>query len=298
MTASITDFSHFQALRAGAERDDPAAIREAAGQFEALFVQTLLKNMRAASLAEPVFGASDQHDMYQEMLDKQLALEMTNGKGIGLADLLVRQLGGSVTDVPAAVKSHGVAIPQSPYPLKVRPQWSGADDFVKDIWPHAQRTAERLDVAPEAIVAQAALETGWGQRVMRRGDGVSSNNLFGIKAGSSWNGDRISRLTLEYRDGIAARQVEEFRSYPSLAATFDDYATVLADKSRYRDVIGKGDDIGGFASALQDAGYATDPAYAEKVMRVAGSDTLRDALAGLKIQNDAPINRELPAGAR
>ena len=297
MTASITDFSHFQTLRASAERDDPSAIREAAGQFEALFVQTLLKNMRAASLAEPIFGDSDQHEMYQEMLDKQLALEMTSGKGIGLADMLVRQLGGTVTDVPAAVASHGVAIPQSPYPLKIRPQWSGANDFVRDIWPHAQRTAERLNVAPEAIVAQAALETGWGQRVMRRGDGVSSNNLFGIKAGTSWDGDRISRLTLEYRDGIAAKQVEQFRSYPTLADTFDDYATVLAEKSRYSEVIGKGGDIAGFATALQEAGYATDPRYADKVMRVADSDTLRDALVGLKFDNVVPINQKQPAGA-
>jgi flagellar protein FlgJ len=298
MTASITDFSHFQTLRAAAARDDPEAIREVAGQFEALFVQTLFKNMRSASLADPIFGKSDQHEMYQDMLDKQFALEMTSGPGIGLADLLVRQLGGTATVVPAAVQSHGVAMPRSPITGNQGPEWSNAGDFVKDIWPHARRTAARLNVPPEAIVAQAALETGWGQRVMRRGDGVSSHNLFGIKAGSSWNGDRISKLTLEYKDGIAARQTEQFRSYHSIAETFDDYATLIQSKPRYAAVLESGGDIDGFARALQESGYATDPAYADKISRLANGETMEQALSNLKTRRQPPIYELRTGGAK
>lgn len=298
MTASITDFSQFTTLRAAAARDEPAAVREAAGQFEALFVQSLLKNMRAASLAEPVFGNSDSHEMYQEMLDKQLALEMTRGKGIGLADMLVKQLGGDVTDTPAAVRSHGVAIPAGPYARDIGPQWSGAADFVADIWPHARRTAARLEVAPEAIVAQAALESGWGQKVMRRGDGVSSNNLFGIKAGNDWRGDRISKVTLEFDQGIAARRLEQFRSYASIGDSFDDYAGFLEGRLRYRDVLAQGGDIEGFAAALQRSGYATDPQYAQKLMRVAHSNTMRDAIAELKNSAAVPTSSLQTADAQ
>jgi flagellar protein FlgJ len=289
MTASITDFAQFQTLRASAARDDPAALREVAGQFEALFVQTLFKNMRTASLADPIFGQSDQHEMYQEMLDKQLSLEMSSGPGIGLADMLVRQLGGSVTEVPAAVRSHGLAMPQSPVRGDPVPDWRRAGEFVQDVWPHARRTAARLNVAPEAIVAQAALETGWGQRVMRRGDGISSNNLFGIKAGSNWQGDRISKLTLEYESGIAARQVEHFRSYSNIAETFDDYADLIEGQPRYAAVIGSGGDIDGFAQAIQESGYATDPQYAKKIMSVVRSETMRDAMAELKAAESRPI---------
>jgi len=104
MTAAITDFGQFSSLRAGAEKDDPAVLREVAGQFEALFIQTMFKNMRDTSLADPVFGQSDQHEMYQEMLDKQYALEMSSGRGIGLADMLVRQLGGEITPVDAQAR--------------------------------------------------------------------------------------------------------------------------------------------------------------------------------------------------
>lgn len=298
MTASITDFAHFQTLRASAERDDPAAIREVAGQFEALFVQTLLKNMRSASLADPLFGQSDQHEMYQEMLDKQLSLEMSSGKGIGLADMLVRQLGGSVTEVPAAVRSHGLALPQTPVRGSQEPAWQRAEDFVQDVWPHARRTAARLNIAPEAIVAQAALETGWGQRVMRRGDGISSNNLFGIKAGGNWQGDRISKLTLEYQDGIAAKQVEHFRSYSNIAETFDDYASLIQGQPRYAAVLASGEDVDGFAQAIQDSGYATDPEYANKIMQVARSETMRVAMAELKTAESRPINGQRASVAR
>ena len=267
MTAAITDFTQFSSLRAGAERNDPAVLREVAGQFEALFIETMLKNMREASLGDSLLGDSNQRDMYESMLDQQLALEMSSGKGIGLADMLVRQLGGAEEPLP-----------MSP----AKPQWENARAFARDVWPHAERAAQRLNVAPEAIVAQAALETGWGAHVPQYRDGSSSNNLFGIKAGQGWSGDSVVKQTLEFDEGVARRERAEFRAYDDVGQTFDDYAAMLAGNPRYASVSDHGDDVDGFARALQASGYATDPAYAAKLKRVASSDTMRDAMGALR----------------
>ena len=267
MTAAVTDFSQFAGLRAAAERNDPKALREVAGQFEALFIESMLKNMREASLGDALLGESNQRDMYESMLDQQFASEMAAGRGIGLADMLVRQLGGA--DTP---------LPMSP----ARPQWPDPEAFARELWPHAERAAKRLNVAPEAIVAQAALETGWGAHVPQRRDGSSSYNLFGIKAGSSWGGDSVVKATLEFEAGAAHREHARFRAYDDVAQNLDDYSDLLASNPRYAAVRDKGGDIGGFADALQASGYATDPAYAAKLKRVAASDTMRDALRAVR----------------
>ena len=339
MTAAITDFSQFSTLRAGAEKRDPAVLREVAGQFEALFIQTMFKNMRDTSLADPIFGQSDQHEMYQDMLDKQYAAEMAGGRGIGLADMLVRQLGGEVTPevvqdsqlrlsterftgTPAGLTgmpgpdrftrsgprhvnglngpnpggSNQVMVDEVLQPGNLKsgqvgsiPTWSTPQDFAQQVWPFAQRAAKRLNVPPEALVAQAALETGWGEHVMERPDGTSSFNLFGIKANNAWDGGTVSKPTIEYSDGIMRRERATFRSYPDLAATFDDYAEFIGKQPRYQSVTNHGDDAAGFASALQESGYATDPKYADKITAILDSGVMRQALQWLKENATAPI---------
>lgn len=285
----ITDFSQFSSLRRGAEQDDPAVLREVAGQFEALFVETLLANMRQGELAEPIFGSSDQHDLYQEMMDQQLSLQMTRGRGIGLADMLVRQLGGEalpMSPTPESFVRTSPFVPEKSVASDTQAgPWASPVDFARDIWPHAQRVATRLNVPPEALLAQAALETGWGEHVMSRGDGASSLNLFGIKASGGWSGESVTRPTLEYADGAARREQARFRSYPDLGAAFDDYADLIAGNPRYAEVRGTGADGHGFARALQDAGYATDPLYAKKISRILESDTMR----ALKAEGALPI---------
>lgn len=304
MTAVATDFSQFQALRNGAEQNDPAVLREVASQFEALFIEQLLKNMRAGELAEGLFGDSDQHEMYQELMDQQLALHMSSGPGIGLADMLVQQLGGEAAPVEPTSESF-LLTTVAREPMTDRrflsspgsilstatgeiaaadPAWSSPDSFVRDIWPHAERIAEKLKVAPEGIMAQAALETGWGTHVMQHNDGASSHNLFGIKASGDWSGASVSRRTLEYADGVAEYKVERFRSYPDIASTFDDYARLIEQNPRYSEVLGTGADIERFATALQDAGYATDPMYAAKISRVFSGETMQAAMHALKVQ--------------
>ena len=282
MTAAITDFTQYTGLRVAAGQNDPAALREVASQFEALFVQSMLKNMREASLGDPIFGNSDQHDMYQEMMDQQLAVEMASGKGIGLADMLVRQLGGQEASKLTSTNSQAT------------PAWSNPQSFARDIWPHAERAAKELDVAPEAIVAHAALETGWGAHVMPDRSGASSNNLFGIKAGTSWSGDEVTKKTLEYDASIPRHEYARFRSYNTIDATFDDYAEFLK-RPRYDDVRGHGNDVAGFAGALQASGYATDPDYASKLTRVVESPTMQRVVAELKKSSPEPITRRLSA---
>lgn len=297
MTAAITDFNQFTGLRAAADRNDPAALREVASQFEALFLQSMLKSMRDASLGDPLFGDSDQHEMYQGMLDQQFALEMSSGKGIGLADMLIRQLGGDPAD--------SVPRPDRPYPIspvrrsgnvgaaEATPTWSDPKSFARDIWPHAERAAQKLNVAPEAIVAQAALETGWGKHVMPDQRGDPSFNLFGIKAGSGWNGEQVIRQTLEFEDGVPVPQKARFRAYPDIAETFADYTRLLTENPRYSDVSGHGSDAAGFATALQSSGYATDPLYADKLTRILNSPTMRSVISELKNSSIQPINTQL-----
>jgi len=286
MTSTITDFTQYTNLRKAAAENDPAALREVANLFEALFLQTMLKSMRDASLGDPLFGDSEQQEMYQGMMDQQLAVEMASGKGVGLADMLVRQLGS--TD--AATTSR----PDAAYPIErsssmksrlPKPAWSDPEAFARDIWPHAERTARKLNVAPEAILAQAALETGWGKHVMPGNNGEASFNLFGIKSGSGWSGDQVVRNTLEVRDGVPRQERAKFRSYSNVSSAFADYTNLIAENPRYENVRDSGDDASSFARALQESGYATDPDYAQKIENILDGPTMRRVITELRTGN-------------
>jgi flagellar protein FlgJ len=134
--------------------------------------------------------------------------------------------------------------------------------------PAAEKAAAQLKLAPEALLAQAALETGWGKHVMRHADGSSSHNLFGIKAGGRWDGDKVRVATLEYRDGVAMRTREDFRAYDSWEESFQDYVRFVSGNPRYAEALQASSDAGTYFERLQAAGYATDPAYAEKINRI------------------------------
>lgn len=311
MTAAITDFGQYNRMRLDASENDPAVLREVAGQFEALFIQTLFKNMRSSSLGDPIFGQSDQFEMYQGMLDQQLAVEMSKGHGMGIADMLVRQLGGEKNDItappavgrmlpaipsyralrPPAPSGQTDAMPATTRAARIEANWTNRADFARDVWPHAVRAGEKLGVAPEALLAQAALETGWGKHVMTLPGGRSSFNLFGIKTSPGWNGATVTVSTLEFKDGMALREQARFRAYPNIAATFDDYAAFIGGKPRYASVLGSESDTGRFATALQEAGYATDPHYARKIDRIVNGSTMRNVLQALKGAAPAPINK-------
>lgn len=284
MTAPINasfDFSALASLRNDAKAQDPAALKEAAKQFESLFTQMLLKSMRDAnrSFGEDSMFSSSQGDFYQDMFDDQMAMQLSKGKGLGLADMLVQQLTqAGMVKSPEATDAAAQETSKTQFSAPAQTISSTDDhqpiakskaDFVRTMWPHAQRAASQLGVDPNALVAQAALETGWGRAVPSQSGGSSSFNLFGIKAGSSWEGATANVPTLEFEEGVAVRRVERFRAYDSPADSFSDYAKLIGGNPRYENARGAGGDVATFASALQDGGYATDPNYAQKVVAVA-----------------------------
>ena len=152
-----------------------------------------------------------------------------------------------------------------------------AQQFVNEVWPHAEAASRRTGIPPQFMVAQAALETGWGEKVIRHADGRSSYNLFNIKAGSSWQGESVGRKVKEYQGSTPYTEASRFRSYGSYAEAFNDYANLLSRSERYADVLGQRTPDG-FARSLQKAGFATDPMYADKITRIIGGKTLRNAL--------------------
>jgi len=265
------DLAGLKALRGLAGRDDPRALQAAARQFEALFLQMMLKGMRAASFGDPLFGSS-QMELYRDLADRQVALDLAGRTGLGLSELLARQLGGRAgaappTPTPTAVPRAAVSAPPettaAPADLDGTPE-----GFVRALWPQAQAAARDLGVAPEFLLAQAALETGWGRAVIRHADGRSSHNLFGIKAGPGWRGETVATGSLEYRDGVMVRERSAFRAYGSWAESFQDYVEFLRTNPRYREALTHAGDPHAFAGALQAAGYATDPAYADKIRSI------------------------------
>ncbi|WP_446739731.1 flagellar assembly peptidoglycan hydrolase FlgJ [Pseudomonas sp. TH15] len=163
---------------------------------------------------------------------------------------------------------YGRAMAQIPL-APAKKAFSSADEFVNTMLPMAKEAAARIGVDPRYLVAQAALETGWGKSVMRAQDGSSSHNLFGIKAGSSWTGDSARAITSEFKDGAMVKETAEFRSYASYKDSFHDLVTLLQTNNRYQDVVKSADNPEQFVRELQKAGYATDPNYANKISQIA-----------------------------
>ncbi|WP_460709976.1 flagellar assembly peptidoglycan hydrolase FlgJ [Lysobacter terrae] len=306
-----------------------ARIEEAAHSLETQFAHMLIKSMRSASMGDPMLG---NDTTYRDMYDQQLAKELSKGRGLGLAPMIVRQLernqpqaptgvapfsqpGNQQAPLPLSAPTAPMALPTASGMLPLTPTSAGIsmqavdlppvmatvpdmatcessatkldcsspEAFVRSIWPMAQKTASELGVPARALVAQAALETGWGRRLVQN-NGGTSHNLFGIKAGGRWSGARMSATTHEYANGQRHGERADFRAYGSVADSFADYARLLG-KDRYAAARGAGEDVHRFASALQQAGYATDPSYAKKISAIANGATLNRALAMLPGQN-------------
>ncbi len=290
---SYTDFSRFSGIRAQAHNDSAGAIDKVAQEFEAMLVQMMLKAARDAS---PSGGEFDSHEMqlYQEMFDKQVAMQISHGGRLGIADMIKRQIpqASAANEGPAKMTlperrlfpEHLRAVPLAPtaassdeevvdarsWKARVtnRGQLDGQREFAESLLADAARAADRLGTTPEVLIAQAALETGWGRHVMSGSDGQSSHNLFGIKADPSWTGQTVTRETLEYYGGRPVRVKAAFRSYEGFGAAFDDYAQFITSNPRYQSALQQADDPKAYAAALQKAGYASDPQYAHKVIQI------------------------------
>ncbi|MGL5007973.1 MAG: flagellar assembly peptidoglycan hydrolase FlgJ [Plesiomonas sp.] len=348
------DLSSLSRLREAAQGDDNNALRAAANQFEATFMRQMLKSMRDANAAfksDSPFNSSSG-DFYQQMYDEELAGELSRQGSLGLADLLVKQLGGedeqtaSASSVAQAggqpISSLQTSLPLTaplasnalnPLPArgslqnmraplgdllselrlrkthvgdakplgddqdthKLLPElyqpeslqhaqraktqdnqgrgdtengtFSSAQEFVATLFPHALKAAKRLGTTPAILIAQAALETGWGKSIIQNAAG-SSNNLFNIKADKRWQGDKVTVRTLEYFDGTAVNMTSPFRAYESFADSFDDYVHFLQQNGRYSKALQQAANPETYISHLQQAGYATDPRYASKVISI------------------------------
>jgi peptidoglycan hydrolase FlgJ len=352
---------------------DPAQIDKVARDMEGLFAQMMIKQMRETALGDTMFpGAAGQ---FRELYDEQIAKSLTEGKGLGLSDMIARQLmrqaGGSTepaagalplslakagtppmlpldtylrpmaakplpreagavplpppasagTTTLALTASNGMAKPnwiaaadvprmmpavrasaagESVSPAKAGtdagPANARVDAFVAKVWPHAQKIGRELGVDPRAIVAQTALETGWGRSTISA-NGQTANNYFGIKATGGWRGGSVATNTQEYAQGGFRTERAAFRAYDGVEQSFNDYAALLTRSPRYAGALNAGNDIRGFAAALQRGGYATDPAYARKIEAIATGPALNRALARLDIDDatgpTAPSARNL-----
>jgi flagellar protein FlgJ len=245
----------------------------------------MLKSMRDAKLGQGL-GDSQQSDLYQDMYDQQISLKMAQGKGLGLADMLVQQLtrNGAAKAAASHAAASGVA------PVSAAPSASDRISFVKMLEPYAEKAAGQLGVSSDTLIAQAALETGWGQHVPTASNGGSSLNLYGVKAGSNWNGDAVSALTTEYSGASASSVSQPFRRYSSVEQGVNDYVTLLQRSSRYQKALGTGDDVGAFGGALASGGYATDPVYVQKLQATVSSvKALRGSAAPGSLKNSADL---------
>lgn len=328
-TAQVyTDFAGLEKLKQGAREQSPEAIKQVAKQFESVFMTMMMKSMRQAKLAEGILD-SQQSTFYRDMYDQQMAVEMSNKGGVGLADMIARQLSPQQTDpqekqdamqlddyinraagaagganMPARAGAHEIkaldasglsSLERSLARLEKAQQdnvgrWQHLQEdlatstdispvnagevaaskqaFMSQMLPYAKQAAQELGVDANVLLAQAALETGWGQAVIKNAAGDSSNNLFNIKADKSWQGKQAKTVTLEYDGAVAKKEVAGFRAYDSYQDSFDDYVQFLKANPRYSDALKQAANPAHYVRELQQAGYATDPRYAEKVMRI------------------------------
>jgi flagellar protein FlgJ len=311
---NAVDLTGLGELKARAHRDDPAALAEVAVQFEALFIGMMLASARSASLGSGILDG-DETEQYLGLMDRQVALELAKSGGFGFAAMLVRELserGAGADSVPrdAAPRAPVVdppspAAPPAPAPAATTAEFPsglpatlttlGGDrtaaeptaptpaEFIAALKPEAESAAAALGVEPKLLLAQAALETGWGRAVPQRLGGGSAHNLFGIKAGGSWTGDSTSSWTLEHVDGVTSRELERFRAYDGAAGSFADYVSLIATARRYAGALENAGNPEAYARAVTAAGYATDPSYANKWLAVYHGERLKQALRGMDL---------------
>lgn len=351
MDISFNDLGSLQSITALGKRDRGEALGEVARQFESFFVSQMLKGMRAANSLMSADDPFQTQEMQfrQQMLDDQLGISLTQGKGLGLAAMIeqamrqqfrvadspgspaggsadigetaaieARRLSGTPVQVPpipssadqpmpvpaalppapGAVAAVATPAPELPLPsvlqevveaigpavdavrervAALRERFSDKKSFVEALAPHARQAARRLGVDHRILIAQAALETGWGQSILGDSAGRSSMNLFNIKAGSYWQGPSVGVTTLEFRDGVPRPERARFRAYGSFAESFGDYATLLLGNGRYRQAIDNAADPAAFVQGLSRGGYATDPAYASKILRLFRDPVIAEA---------------------
>jgi peptidoglycan hydrolase FlgJ len=267
------DVRSLDQLKTQAAKDSKGSVKEAARQLESLFMQELMKSMRSTTMDTGMLdnGATE---MGANMLDQQYATKMTGMPG-GLSQAIIRQLEKQMGAADAAKTTPPTTAANAAGAASDGRKLSHTEKFVQQHQEAAKAASESSGIPAAHILGQAALETGWGKRVIRTADGKDSHNLFGIKATSGWTGKVAEVTTTEYIGGQPRKVTAKFRAYDSYEEAFKDHARLLTQGKRYQaTAVAQADTAQGFASGLQKAGYATDPAYADKLTRVINT-TLR-----------------------
>lgn len=281
--ALAVDARSLDALKFQAGQNDPKAAREAAKQFESLFMREMIKSMREATMKSGLMEG-EQGNLGQDMLDQQFSVQMSGLQG-GLSEAIQRQLTRQIGSGQEAAPTFS-----PPSTLSLQPQLQsaraaaaanayapapkGRDGFVQHHREAAERVAQESGIPASFMLGQAGHETGWGKSEIRSRDGSNSFNLFGIKAGKGWTGKVAEITTTEYINGTPRKVTAKFRAYDSYEDSFKDYARLINDNPRYEKARGKTHSAVAYATELQKAGYATDPEYAHKLSRAIHS-TLR-----------------------
>ncbi|SFE20851.1 flagellar assembly peptidoglycan hydrolase FlgJ [Paracidovorax konjaci] len=280
--ALAVDARSLNALKYEAGQNNPQAAKEAAKQFESLFMREMIKSMREATMKSGLMEGG-QADLGTDMLDQQLSVQMSGLPG-GLSEAiqrqLTRQIGGGQEAAPAFSPPSTLSLPsQSPARAAAAanayaPAPKGRDSFVQHHRDAAERVSQDSGIPASFMLGQAGHETGWGKSEIRAKDGSNSFNLFGIKAGKGWTGKVAEITTTEYINGTPRKVTAKFRAYDSYEDSFKDYARLINDNPRYEKAREKTHSAVAYAAELQKAGYATDPEYANKLSRAIHS-TLR-----------------------
>ncbi len=296
-------------------KDKVAAKKEVSQQFEALMMQMVFRSMREASkpFSSGLFD-SNQMELYQDMFDKQLSLMLSNSN-IGFAKMIEKNIDQIMENQahprpPKEVSTGPVdreLIATAPalttvdkpsmtnlLPMQVNKQFkksiespeqnnfSTPEEFVQKLWSVAKSAAGMIGASPGILLAQAALETNWGRNILNNEQTGSSHNLFNIKAGSNWNNKVTTAITVEQNNGVLVKEKSNFRSYDSFKESFLDYINVLKKNERYNDALNKTSDPKQFIQALHNAGYATDPNYSEKILKIFSSKSFQNLISKLK----------------
>lgn len=298
-------------LRTRLREDPQAGLKQTAQQFEGMLLHLMLKSMRDATPTDGLLG-NEQSRFFTTLGDQQLAQNLATQAPLGFAGMIEKQLASQMTAQSGAAASspldalqqsllaqHAASVAvraagsaqRTPVTPAVTPAGttaeagtgsgsssSGARAYVDRVWPHAVEAAALTGVPAHFLVAHSALESGWGKHEIRTANGSPSFNIFGIKAGRNWSGPTAEVHTTEFVNGVAQSTRATFRAYGSYGEAFRDYAKLLQSKPRFSEVLGQQDGTQ-FARSLQQAGYATDPMYADKLARIISGSTLRQAMA-------------------
>ena len=314
-SASVyTDLQGLNQLQHNSSKDPSETLRFVAEQFEAIFLQIMLKSAHGESGKSDLFEGDEQTEFYQDWHDKQLAIHLSSGKGIGIADMLVKQfqvhqaqqvyqstgnlpnttldkkpsqLSKAVSQTSALASKHtesmDAQVIKPAEDVQSSVTFDSPEAFVNHLWPMAKQAAEKMGITPEVLLAQAALETGWGRKIAQHASGKSSHNLFNIKADNRWDGEDVSISTLEFRSGIPQQEKANFRAYDTFQASFNDYVEFIQNSPRYQPAMAVASDAKAYTQELSRAGYATDPEYAQKIMGIIEGKPLKQALSAVKI---------------